>query len=711
MNRNIEPATNKDMDAPLSATGTRGATFRLSTVLIAMGLVVLVATVGVGAKIAMDLGQIATLADETNAATIARAEAMQNRALQVERLARLAMLVMTAEDADRRAEALGQAEDLGSILAGGNAEIDDREIREVMEIVRKIAESGDRMDELRGRIQDVLAEANRAIDQADDTLVATSEELALELSEMIADIGTASADSLGFLQEDMALLASRSAAVQALLMTLRDLTALLGETQAITAIEDLERPERSYNGLAKRLPSMLGSLPTGGDNEYLPELVGGFAGRSEVFAMRRTQLDLAARIKAMNDDATRILSTVTDRLSADAARGMRETMQGGRAIAVSAGGIRATGIAILLGFLGFGFVIAWFLRGQVLKPVGHASQALDEMQRGRLDAAMPPTRLREFEAIRSSLEGFRQALLDTRRLEAEKAADQSAREEEANRLIRLCEQFDRTATDSLRAVSSSATEMQATAQQMSATAEETSRQSANVATASDQATANVQTVAATTEEMSASIAEIGRQVEQSAKIARNAVAEAEATNATVQGLAEAASKIGEVVSLINDIAGQTNLLALNATIEAARAGEAGKGFAVVAQEVKNLANQTAKATDEISQQIGAVQEETGGAVGAIEKIRSIIGEVNHIATTISSAVEEQGMSTQEIARNVQQAAKGTQDVNTNIESVNKAAGETGTAAGQVLGASQEMSRQAEKLRSEVDVFLRDVKTA
>jgi methyl-accepting chemotaxis protein len=192
---------------------------------------------------------------------------------------------------------------------------------------------------------------------------------------------------------------------------------------------------------------------------------------------------------------------------------------------------------------------------------------------------------------------------------------------------------------------------------------------------------------------------------QSAKIAQNAVDETETTNETVKGLAEAAVKIGEVVDLINDIAGQTNLLALNATIEAARAGEAGKGFAVVAQEVKNLANQTAKATEEISSQIGAVQEETNDAVTAIEKIRGIIGEVNDIATTISSAVEEQGVSTQEIARNVQQAAKGTQDVNSNIEAVSRAAGETGSAANQVLNASQDMARQAEGLRGEVEAAL------
>ena len=679
MNDNIKPATNKDMDTHLSGSGTRSATVGLSSVLTAMGLVALVAIVGVGGKIAFDLSQIATLADETNATTIADAEAAQNRALQVEKLARLAVLVMTAEDSDRRAQALTQAEDLGSILAGANAETDDREIAQVMAIVREIAEAGDQMDELRAQIQDLLAKANRAIDQADDTLVATSDEATLNLTESIADIGTASADSLNYLQQDMATLASQNTAIQSLLLTLRDMAARLGETRAITVIEDLERPERSYNGLAKRLPPLVNAIPTGGDNEYLPQVVGEFAGLSDVFSIRRTQLDLAAQIKAMNDDATGILSAVTDRLSASAARGMRETVQGGHDIAVGARGIRTTGIVIFLGLLGFGSVVAWFLRGQVLKPVSHASRALEDMRQGRLDAEMPPTRLREFEAIRLSLEGFRQALLDTRRLEAEKAADRTAREDEADRVLKLCGEFDKTATDSLRAVSSSATEMQATAQQMSATAEETSRQSASVASSSEQATDNVQTVAATAEQLSASISEIGRQVMQSARIAQNAVDETEATNKTVQGLADAAAKIGEVVKLINDIAGQTNLLALNATIEAARAGEAGKGFAVVAQEVKNLANQTAKATEEISAQIGAVQEETQDAVVAIEKIRGIIGEVNDIATTISSAVEEQGVSTQEIARNVQQAAKGTQDVNDNIESVSKAAGETGTA--------------------------------
>ena len=712
MNDNIKPTTNKGMDTPLSGTGTQSAAFGLSAVLVAMGLAVLVAIVGVGAKIAFDLSQIATLANETNATTIADAEAAQNRALQVEKLARLAVLVMSAEDANRRTEALTQAEALGLALAGGNKQIDDREIAQVMAIVRKIAEAGDGMDELRAQIRDMLAKANRAIDQADDTLVATSDEATQELAERIADIGTASADSLYYLQQDMETLAGQNTAIQLLLLTLRDMTARLGETRAITVIEDLERPERSYNGLAKRLPPLVNALPTGGDNEYVPQLVGEFAGLSEVFSMRRTQLDLAAQIKVMNDDATGILSAATDRLSADAARGMRETVQGGQAIAVGASDIRTTGIVILLGLIGFGFIVAWFLRGQVFKPISQASRALEDMRQGRLDAEMPPTHLREFEAIRSSLESFRQALLDTKRLESEKAASRRREEDEKRQFItELADSFDQQVKEGVAGVTSSASEMQVTAQQMSATAEEASRQSTNVATASEQATVNVQTVAVTVEELSASIAEIGRQVSQSARITGNAVAEVESTNAVVLGLADAANRIGEVVTLINDIAGQTNLLALNATIEAARAGDAGKGFAVVAQEVKNLANQTARATEDISKQIAAVQDETADAVSAIHKINGIIAEVNDISTTIAAAVEEQSLSTQDIARNVQQAARGTQDVNENIVSVNKAAGETGSAAGQMLGAAQSMSRQAEGLRGEVEQFLGNIRAA
>jgi len=347
----------------------------------------------------------------------------------------------------------------------------------------------------------------------------------------------------------------------------------------------------------------------------------------------------------------------------------------------------------------------------ITRPIARLTGVMGLLAGGRLDVAIADLgRNDEVGEMAGAVQVFKDNAIEKVRLEKDQeAAKLRAEEEKRQQMLELAGRFERSVKEVVDGVSSAATEMQATAQQMSATAEETSRQAGNVATASDQATTNVQTVAATAEELAASVAEIGRQVGQSAKIAGNAVREAEATNETVQGLAEAAQKIGDVVALINNIAGQTNLLALNATIEAARAGEAGKGFAVVAQEVKNLANQTAKATEEISAQILAVQEETNGAVGAIEKIRAVIGEISDISTTIASAVEEQGLSTQEIARNVQQAAQGTQMVNQNIESVSQAAGQTGAAATQVLSASEEMARQAEGLRGEVDRFLREIR--
>jgi methyl-accepting chemotaxis protein len=409
------------------------------------------------------------------------------------------------------------------------------------------------------------------------------------------------------------------------------------------------------------------------------------------------------------------------RLSADAAVDVQRLARLANAVAtdmtdsrVDLGNKNITiDIALMIVGLGGGLISIWFVIRRITGPLARMTEAMGRLAEGDTSIAVPSAgRADEIGKLASALQVFKDNAVEKRRLEDEQAESQQRVEEEKRRSMReIAKRFERMVKGVVDSVSSSAVEMQATARQMSVTAEETSRQSANVATASDQATTNVQTVAASAEELSASITEIGRQVLQSAKIADNAVSEAKATNETVQGLAEAAAKIGEVVNLINDIAGQTNLLALNATIEAARAGVAGKGFAVVAQEVKNLANQTAKATEEISTQINAVQEKTTGAVGAIEKIRNIIGEVNDIATTISSAVEEQGVSTQEIARSVLQAAQGTQDVNSNIESVNKAAGETGTAANQVLGAAQEMSRQAEVLRGEVEHFLNEVRAA
>jgi methyl-accepting chemotaxis protein len=360
-----------------------------------------------------------------------------------------------------------------------------------------------------------------------------------------------------------------------------------------------------------------------------------------------------------------------------------------------------------------GVLVSLLLARSITGPLGRLTHVMTSLARGDRAVTVPHVdRDDEIGQMAKSTDTFRQNLIETDRLrEQQEAAKAQTERERREQMLHMAQEFEAAIGGIVRTVSAAATEMEAAAQGLSGTAETASRQATAVAAASEEASSNVQTVATAGEELSSSIAEIGRQVSQSTRIAGQAVEQATRTDVQVQGLVDAAQKIGEVVKLINDIAAQTNLLALNATIEAARAGEAGKGFAVVASEVKNLANQTAKATEEIGQQIAGIQGATKDSVEAIKLIGKTIGEVNEIATAIASAVEEQSAATQEIARNVQQAAKGTQDVSTNITGVTQAANQTGTAATQVLGSAKDLSKQAELLRVQVDTFLSRVRAA
>jgi len=392
-------------------------------------------------------------------------------------------------------------------------------------------------------------------------------------------------------------------------------------------------------------------------------------------------------------------------LAADLARTKIETDQ-----AISGTMTAETVIAGLALFLGLG--LAFFVGRSIVLPVVAMNGAMAKLAGGDTSVEIPARDDNdEIGEMAAAVEVFKQNMIRADELAAEQRAEQERKQRRQAAVEAHVAHFDNAVRQSLETMASASTEMSATAQSMSATAEETSRQAAAVAAASDQASANVQTVATASEEMSSSISEISRQVEQSTQIARKAVHEAQRTSGTMSDLAEAAQKIGVVVELIQDIASQTNLLALNATIEAARAGEAGKGFAVVASEVKSLANQTGKATEDISAQINAIQSAAHLAVEAIKGIDSTIGQISEISTTIASAMEEQGAATREIARNTQEAAKGTHDVSSNIGGVNQAAAETGTAAQQVSDSSAELSRQAETLRADVVSFLEKIRAA
>ncbi len=405
------------------------------------------------------------------------------------------------------------------------------------------------------------------------------------------------------------------------------------------------------------------------------------------------------------DEAGRLASTLAAEMAERINHLMEEAV--GTAESSQRNALIVAGFALVAGTL-----IAWLIASGLIRPIHAMTGAMARLAQGDKSIATPALANRdEIGGMARAVEVFKQNAIEQERLQSEQSREREARERRAVTLERLIAEFQDTVTGVVGTVSSSATRLQINAETMSTVAGQTNRQSAAVAAAAEQATANVRTVAAAAEELNSSTGEIGRRVTDSAQITAEAVEEARRTNATVESLAAAAQKIGQVVELINSIAGQTNLLALNATIEAARAGEAGKGFAVVASEVKSLAQQTARATEEIAAQVTGMQSATGGTVSAIQGIGSTIGRLSEIAAAIASAVEEQTAATQEIARNVQEAAAGTAEVTRNIGGVTEAANETGLSANEVLGASTELSRQSERLRAEVDGFIAKVRAA
>jgi methyl-accepting chemotaxis protein len=357
--------------------------------------------------------------------------------------------------------------------------------------------------------------------------------------------------------------------------------------------------------------------------------------------------------------------------------------------------------------------VSMFVARGITKPLHRMTGTMKDLAGGKLDVEVPGIgRHDEVGEMADAVGVFKSNAIARQVLEAEqKEAESRAAARRKADMHKMADDFEGAVGEIIETVSSASTELEASASTLSSTAERAEELATTVAAASEEASTNVQSVASATEEMASSVNEISRQVQESARMANEAVDQARTTNDRVSELSKAAARIGDVVELINTIAGQTNLLALNATIEAARAGEAGRGFAVVASEVKALAEQTAKATGEIGQQITGIQSATQDSVNAIKEISGTIEKLSEISSTIAAAVEEQGAATQEISRNVQQAAHGTQQVSSNITDVQRGASETGSASSQVLSAAQSLSGDSNRLKLEVGKFLNSVRAA
>jgi methyl-accepting chemotaxis protein len=433
----------------------------------------------------------------------------------------------------------------------------------------------------------------------------------------------------------------------------------------------------------------------------------------EIALMKNPQTQTEARQLEASGAGKKYMDGIRElaRAATDAEASLLDARSAASAAAASSS--YTTIVAGAVGMVAIALIGLLTLSRGVARPIVTMTSAMAQLAANDLAVMIEGSDRRdEIGAMAKAVQVFKDNAIRVKALEAAQAETEQANAAKRKaEMFKLADDFESAVGQIVQTVSSSSSQLESAAGTLSKNADRAQEQTTMVSAASEEASTNVQSVPSATEEMTSSVNEISRQVQESAHIANDAVEQARKTNSRVSELAKAAARIGDVVDLINTIAGQTNLLALNATIEAARAGEAGRGFAVVASEVKALAEQTAKATGEISQQIAGTQGATQESVDAIKEIGDTIGRMSEIASTIASAVEEQGAATQEISRNVQQAAQGTHQVSSNITDIQRGAGETGAASAQVLSAAQSLSGESGRLRDEVDKFLSTIRAA
>ena len=678
----------------------------LSMVVGIVAVLILFMVVGVAGTIGVWLDDVGRVAEETRSDVIPKTVAQNERALAMEKLGNLSMQVLMAESW-RRQKMLDASEELIGALELQSTGSEWKSVDEARQSIRRTAEFRYGVDEIEAKMATQIARADTLIEAIEGNLASIVEDSAYRVKELVEEVATIQGDDVPELYadlEDNVLVYQEAATLVGMLRNGRN---ILTMARVHTDRDAIAEGLRDFTAVTMKLNEHLVALPQTGDYKYLPDLLDEFSSLSVMFGLRTELLALGESATLEHQKTKAILSALSRTLSTGAAK---EAIESVTLIAENTRTIRNVAVVLLMVMIVFTVIVMLLGRSEILKPVLSASRALDAMKSGDRDVEFPPSRLREFAAIGDSLDSFRQALADKERMETESAEhDQKSRDERRQALLALADNLEHSVRKVVNEISTAAEEMQSAALTMSSNADETRQQVSEAASTSGQASTNVQTVATSAEELSVSINEIIRQVTRSSEIADGATRQADDTNKAVKGLVDAGREIGEVVETINEIAEQTKLLALNATIEAARAGEAGKGFAVVASEVKNLASETANATDKIAARIKAMQGATGEAATAIKGIGETIGEINEISTIVASAMVEQGSATEEIARNVHEAAAGSESVSDNIELVTGAADETNMAAERVLLAAGALSEQSAALDGTMATFLAEVR--
>ena len=549
--------------------------------------------------------------------------------------------------------------------------------------------------------------AEKLIPVADDVAFALTMELEKTANE--PDSATVHTTLMGLVDNELG-------ALQAVLALRAESNMMLGvlvEAADLASADLLPPVKDRFNAAANHINKAAAILKDPETTSLVGQLVAIGRGSNNIFDLKqkeiaatKTGVDVVAKNRVLATEFAKEVAGLGQRsevAAAGAVQASQDEIERGRVVLIT------IALASLLAAL----LIGWFYvgRGVVRRLVGLQTN-MKAIAAGDLAVEVATKGSDEIAAMGEALQVFKDNMAESNRLRAERIeGEKRASAQRRNEMSQLADEFHAAVGEIVQTVSSASTELEASARTLTNTAAETQQLSAMVETASSDASRNVDSVAAATEEMTASIAEINRQVQESNRIAADAVSQAEMTDGRINELSKAATRIGDVINLITSIAEQTNLLALNATIEAARAGESGKGFAVVAQEVKSLATQTSKATNEISSQIAGMQVATQESVGAIKQISTTIGRISEIASVIADSVGQQGSAIQEIVRSVQGAAKSTSEVAGNITEVNKGANETSSASSQVLSSAQSLSGESNRLKLEVDRFLETVRAA